>query len=219
MNFTVTESGGGRFNTATEGQHVAKFLGVSDMPTVDKDGKPIPKKRGTDGKEMEPGMAWEFEIADGPDAGKVSSRITGKTPTPKNMAGRFLAALTGKQLKPGASIDLGACVGKLYLITVERNGDRTRLAEIPAPTPYHGGSPAPAPSAGGPPPRRQAGKPAGPAFYWVETNPDADPVQVPAAELRAFFAKNQLDGRTVLVCPDGGTEYKPACEFDTALVF
>jgi hypothetical protein len=217
--FTVGESGGGKFGTATVGQHVAKFLGVSDLPEAN------PPRMGNDGKPMGPAMAWEFEIVQGPDAGKVAGRITGKSPTAKNMAGRFLAAVTGQYLKPGVSIDLTPFVGRLYTITVEPNGQKTRLAEVPAPTPYHGGQPAssPAPSAGGPPPRRNAPSPAkpatGPAFYFLDTNPDADPVKVPTAELRTHLATHKLDGRSVLACPDGGSEWKALADHDVSFAF
>jgi hypothetical protein len=220
MKFTVGDSNGGKFNTAPEGQYVAKFLGIEEMKEPD---KPL---IGQDGKPMAPGMAWEFEIAEGEHKGKVMSRITGKYPTAKNMAGRLMAAVSGKYLKPGVEIDLDQHVGKLYTITVEpkENGNGTRVSTTPAPVPYTGaaGSPnAPAP-AGGPPPRSgrtNAGK-AGPAFWWVETNPDADPVKVEAAELRKFFDGNPtLSPRETLICPDGGSEYKPAVDYDSSLLF
>jgi hypothetical protein len=172
MQFTVGESGG-KFG-ASEGQHVAKFLGVTMMPTHDDAGKLLPPKIGQDGKPMEPGMSWEFEVAEGPDKGKIASRISGKHPNPKNIAGRLMAAVSGKYLKPGVAINLDQYVGKLYLITVEptSTGKGTRISDTPAPSPYTGASPAANPPASsGPPPRRgttNAGKPA-PAFYWVET--------------------------------------------------
>jgi hypothetical protein len=222
MQFTVGESGG-KFG-ASEGQHVAKFLGVTMMPTHDDAGKLLPPKIGQDGKPMEPGMSWEFEVAEGSDKGKIASRISGKHPNPKNIAGRLMAAVSGKYLKPGVEINLDQYVGKLYLITVEptSTGKGTRISDTPAPSPYTGAAPAASPPASsGPPPRRgttNAGKPA-PAFYWVETNPDADPIKV--ADLRKFFTENEgkLDARTCLVCPDGGSEYKAAVDFDSSLLF
>jgi hypothetical protein len=82
-------------------------------------------------------------------------------------------------------------LGKPYQVTVELTGTGPEArAWVRFVTPAVAGSSAnlgQPPASSGPPPRRgttNAGKPA-PAFYWVETNPDADPIKVD--DLRRFF--------------------------------
>ena len=109
-----------------DGKYVAKFRGVTyredrpgDKPRIGQDGNPLP-----------PAMTWDFEIAEGPEAGKKCDKLTGRIPTPKSGCGKMLVAITDTILKDGAEVDLDQFVGKRYRITVLDN----RVSDNPAPT-------------------------------------------------------------------------------------
>jgi hypothetical protein len=187
----------------------------------------IPEKEAGKG----PRLVFEFVVADGQYTGKKTASFVGKKlwKNPKLGTEAPLCKLA-KQLgcpDPMKGFDPDLYLGKYYQVTVELTGegDQARAwVRFVCPA-VAGSSPAANPPASsGPPPRpgrgvTNAGKPA-PAFYWVETNPDAELVQ--AADLRKFFddpANAGLDPRVTLVCPDGGSEYKAAVDYDSSLLF
>lgn len=92
-----------------------------------------PLKKSTYG----PGIAWRFEIADGPFKGKIVDRITDPIPTLRNSCGKLIAALTGKALVTGQDIDVQPSVDHLYQITLEQkqSGNGTRIVGIKQPPP------------------------------------------------------------------------------------
>jgi hypothetical protein len=184
-----------------------------------------------------PRLVFEFTHPDGPYQGKKAAQFVGKKlwVNPKLNKESGLVKLA-RQLgcpDPMKGFDPDAYVGKRFNVTCELtgSGEEARAwvrfvtpAEQPEKSDYKGidfaklAASMEARKAGGPPPRRKpADKPA-PAFYWVETNPDADPIQV--KDLRAWFAEDdKRDAHKVLVCPEGGQEFKPAVEFEPALLF
>lgn len=191
-----------------DGKYVAKFLGVTlredkpgDQPRLGADGKPLP-----------PAMTWDFEIAEGDQAGKKADKLTGRIPTPKNGCGKMLAAITDAILKDGTEVDLATYVGKLYRVTVLEN----RVQDNPAPVRiYDQGAPAAAPAGGTaapPPPPRRGAAPAEPEFY-VDAGEGsgfdaAKPVKV--SEIKAKYeATNGIDWPNVFVCKPGSQDWHP----------
>lgn len=97
------------------GVYVAKFLGVEH----------------TTHAEFGAGLKFSWEIHGGKYAGKVVYRTTGTSPTPRNIAGKVLAALIGTKPTDGLSIDADACIGRMYTIVVgETESGFTRANEI-----------------------------------------------------------------------------------------
>lgn len=200
MKLTFTKS---KFDVP-EGQYVATFAGLEML-----DPKPGEAPRlGRDGKPMAPGMAWRFHISEGPESGKQADRVTGRNPGPKNVCGRFLAAVTGQILKDGMEVDLDAYIGKRYRINVvaKEQSEGTCVSDqgiIPL-----DGAPAAAQSANGngPPPRKKA---AAESFYVV-VNPDADAVKMTRDEAQAWIKSSDRVAHEVEICKDGETEYTTA---------
>jgi hypothetical protein len=104
-----------------------KFLGIEPMRD---NGAP---RLGRDGKPMPPGVEWRFEIISGPHAGKLVTRITSTTPTPKNACGTLLDGLLGRPVGIGEPVDTDAYVGKLFRAVVSQsttNPKRTQVTQI-----------------------------------------------------------------------------------------
>lgn len=202
MKLTFTKS---KFDVP-EGQYVAQFLGLQMLDPKPGEGPRL----GQDGKPMPPGMAWRFQILEGPESGKQADRISGRQPSPKNVCGRFLAAVSGQILKDGMEVDLEQYVGKKYRINVvqKESGNGTCVSDqgvIPL-----DGVAAPSASAG-PPPRKKADE-----VFYVVTNPDADPVTMKRNEAQTWIEANGRKASEVEVCPVGGSEYAPADKFGFA---
>jgi hypothetical protein len=98
------------------GTYPARFLGVED----------------TSHDEYGPGVAWKFEILDGPSKGKEVSRVTSPQPTEKNTAGKMIRALTGGRLARGSTVDVDQYIGQKYTIVVAENstGTSTRVDSV-----------------------------------------------------------------------------------------
>ena len=58
------------------------------------------------------GLKFELEIIDGKYAGKSVFRTTGDKPTPRNVAGKVLAALAGAKPSDGLAIDADDYIGR-----------------------------------------------------------------------------------------------------------
>lgn len=120
-----------------DGKYLAKFLGCQM-----RDDKPGEKPRlGNDGNPLPPAMMWNFEIADGPERGKKSDKLTGRVPTPKSGCGKMLAAIADTILKDGQEIDIEPFIGQLYRVTILDN----RISDNPAPVRVYGSTVAPPP--------------------------------------------------------------------------
>lgn len=76
-----------------------------------------------------PAVIWQFTIVGGPFDGQTATRITGATPTVKNACGKFLRAISGKQLAPGVPFDTDEAIGRrFHLIVVDApSGNGTRV--------------------------------------------------------------------------------------------
>lgn len=104
-----------------EGQYVGKFLGLEMLEPRPGEGP----RRGPDGREMQPAMAWRWEIVGGDSAGRIADRVSSRSPTPKNVAGRLLSAITGLILREGDNVELGEYVGKYYRLSVVKKPNGT----------------------------------------------------------------------------------------------
>jgi hypothetical protein len=100
------------------GQYLAKFVGVEE----------------TEHAEFGPGLAWKFQILEGPEHGRTVSRVTAPEPTEKNSCGKMIRALAGS--RKVTEVDSDEFVGQHYQILVGENaaGTSTRVeSALPAP--------------------------------------------------------------------------------------
>jgi hypothetical protein len=105
-------------------------LKSSDVPAGVYNAKFIGVERTTHA-EFGGGLKFSFEIADGKYAGKTTTRTTGDKPTPRNVAGKVLAAIAGAKPSDGLSIDADEFIGKAYQVVVgETESGFTRVNEI-----------------------------------------------------------------------------------------
>ncbi len=142
------------------------------------------------------GLKWEFEVTEGPMAGKIVGRTTSPAPTLKNGCGKMLQMLTGGTAALHQEFDLDQYVGREFQVMVETNstGTGTRVGSV---MPMTGDAPASAP-AGPPPARRPAPAVAGrrrggddpaaqsarlAARYWIEP-PDGQVQEVTGQQLQ-----------------------------------
>jgi hypothetical protein len=192
------------------GKYTARFTGVT---LKDASGKLDEK-----GKPMPPAMTWNFVIVGGPCDGREIDRLTSRTPTPKSGCGKILAGISDEVLTDGAEVDLGQFTGKLYRITVEENGDRTRLSDNPAPVRMYderpAGQPVSPPAGKGPPPKKgppPAAKAApAPNSKWMMHDPDTGEYRAAeGSEVEDFMTAKALMAEDVWVYPDDGKEHEP----------
>lgn len=99
---------------APVGTHNAKFVGI----------EPIENKWGN-------GYRWVFETNEGKKISGFSDRD--KPPTPNNITGRWLSALSKQPATDGARINTDDFIGKPYMLIVAPNGDnKTKLETFSA---------------------------------------------------------------------------------------
>jgi hypothetical protein len=143
---------------------------------------------GRDGKPMEPGIEWQFEITDGPQAGQIVGRITSAVPTTKNACGTLLAGLVGRLVQPDEEVDPDQYRGRTYQIVIAHSKESPEKTYV---TQIHGaGGAAPAPAAAspapaapkGPPPKAPAPTPPVPRKFWVQLG-EGDPVEMTSLEI------------------------------------
>ena len=91
-----------------EGMHYAVFNTTESVPA-----------REWEGKQLEEGVRWIFEVSGGPHKGRRLSTITGPVPTEKNGCGRILAGMFGRPIKPGEEIDIEPLIGQTFFVTVQ----------------------------------------------------------------------------------------------------
>lgn len=192
---------------APEGVYLGKFLGVQLMKD---DGVP---RLGRDGRPMEPGMEWQWEITDDPDGrgasvGQIVGRITSQAPTTKNACGQLLRGVLGRAVGAGEQVELDDYVGHLYRITIGRsqyNPEKLQVLQVGAVKTGPAVAPAPAapPKAPGAPPRPPA-RPAVPPpalRYWVQTEAE-DPILMPIPEIVSWLQKSKATPSEVSAIPE-----------------
>lgn len=112
---------------APSGIYVGKFLGLSPMKD---NGTP---RLGRDGKPMEPGVEWQFEVTEGDYAGQIVGRITSAVPTTKNACGTLLDGLVGRTVAADEDVDVDQYKGHAYQIVIgpsKENPERTQVVQI-----------------------------------------------------------------------------------------
>ena len=166
MKLTMTE--GSEKYGAPAGLYRAKFLGAKA------DTHP----------EYGAGLKWEFEITEGPSAGKVVSRTTSPVPTSKNACGKMLQMLTGGVAALNQEFDLDRFVGQLFQVMVEANstGNGTRVGSV-MPLAGAAAPPPQQPAAAAPP----SGRPAPPPARSLAPAPAGGEAAAKAARLAARF--------------------------------
>ncbi len=114
--------------------------------------------------------------------------------------------------------DTTAWAGKqitLFQTWVDFAGKQVQAIRVRAP--QAGAAPPAAAAAPKPPPRPNAPqKPdvpwAADKKYWVLPDGDGDPVLTDGLDLQTHIAASGLKPAQVMICPDGGSEYRPAAE-------
>ena len=92
------------------------------------------------------GWRWDFTILAGEYSDRVVSRFTGNSPSPKNAAGKFLAALAGQTPRDGMEIDPDDYIGHRYnamLAATASGGTRVEVITPAAPAPSASGADVP----------------------------------------------------------------------------
>ena len=117
FDFTIGESKA-KQPPIPDGSYVARFVGTELSPAKE-----------WEGKMLEEGIRWQFEVANGAQAGRKVGRITGKHPTPENACGKMIGSLLGKPLTPNESVSLQGCVGRTYWLNVQ--GGKAETVSIP----------------------------------------------------------------------------------------
>jgi hypothetical protein len=101
------------------GTYRGTFLGLFPMG----DAGP---RLGLDGRPMEPGVEWQFQVFGGEHEGKIASRITAATPTARNSCGRMLDGLVGREVAAGEAVDVDSYKGQVFIVTVVHNQEKTK---------------------------------------------------------------------------------------------
>ena len=174
-----------------DGKYLAKFVG-----TTLREEKPGEKPRlGQDGNPLPPAMTWDFEIVEGPEAGKRVDKLTGRIPTPKSGCGKMLAAIADAVLKDGVEVDLANYVGRVYRITIVEN----RVSDSPAPILVPNAAP---PTAGD---LATDGMPLAPDLNarWDYSDGAVVERNRTTAEVMHFFATTSADPKAIRVKPAG----------------
>jgi hypothetical protein len=88
--------------------------------------------KSTNHEQWGPGAQFSMKVAAGQHAGTVSTRTGKPTPTARNITGKLLTGLLGRQIAPGEKINLAGLIGKKFRIVVEKgaDGESTRLGAI-----------------------------------------------------------------------------------------
>lgn len=190
------------------GKYTAKFLGITLKEAsgkLDEKGRPMP-----------PAMTWDFQIVGGECEGRTIDRLTGRIPTAKNGCGKMLAGVTDTVLRDGDQIDLEQFVGKSYRITVEENGERTRLSDTPAPVRIwdtNGAAPATANAGKSPPPKAPPAKPKGEpqdgSAWMMHDATTGEYLAKTAKEVKEHIQAGQIDPADLWVYPNDGTDHTP----------
>jgi hypothetical protein len=191
-----------------DGKYLAKFLGVSM-----REDKPGDKPRlGDDGKPLPPAMTWDFEIAEGPSAGKRSDKLTGRVPTPKSGCGKMLAAITDAVLRDGQEVDLDSFVGKFYRVTIEDNRVSDKSPPVLTGAPAKAANSAnSAPPGDGPPPDEATAP--DPAAKWDYHDGQKWVTGQTTAEVQQSIVINGLMAQALWVRPAGSKDAKKADDF------
>lgn len=201
MKLTMGESKFGVPN----GSYRARFIGVKER-------EPMP------GSDYGPGLEWSFEVIDGPQAGRVTSRTTGTQPSTKNSCGRMLNGLAGGAVPAKGEVDLEQFVGRAYLIMVGPNqaGTGTRVETV-MPVDVVTPAPAPTPPPAAPRPQRPA---QAPRKVHVALSDDGDPQVFPGlAEAAHAILASGLHPDDVQVFVEGEAAWKSASEAGVKLPF
>jgi hypothetical protein len=207
---------------APEGVYVAKFLGVAPMRNENG------PRLGRDGRPMEPGVEWQFEVLEGEQKGQLVGRITSAAPTSKNSCGELLKGIIGRIPSFDEVVDLGAYVGQTFTVVIgasKESPDKTHVQKIlrlttplrqgqpAAPTAPQGSAPRPPapPSPPKPPAPPAPPKPTAPSAangshaarrFWVQTNPEAEPVLLEEHEVQTFVTGQGVDPAALPCMPE-----------------
>jgi hypothetical protein len=110
----ITVSDGG---LVPPGMYKGRFTKVEHLPECEPD--PMSGKGGR--KYAKIHFAWEI-TSDGPHKGKTISTDTPVSTGPKSRFVQVAGWLLGKQIQPGESLDITACIGREYGLTHGPNG-------------------------------------------------------------------------------------------------
>ncbi len=89
--------------------------------------------------EFGPGLRWEFRVLTGDYSGQFISRITGRSPGPRNACGRLLSGLLGRVVSPGEEIETDSLRHQRFIVDVAETSNGSVRVEQVAPA-LDGGS-------------------------------------------------------------------------------
>jgi hypothetical protein len=80
-------------------------------------------------EEFGAGVKFTWMIIESPGMGMHVYRTCGPNPSLTNAAGRLMAGVLGRQIKPGEEVSLAECIGRKYRVVVGQstNGTSTRV--------------------------------------------------------------------------------------------
>ncbi len=160
-----------------------------------------------------PRLVFEFEVMDGPCAGKKTATFVRKNlfagggsrnAKPSNL---YKLAKSLGCPDPRSGFDTTQFVGKLFTVVVKNDSDRAWPENI---LPAADGATA---KPSGPPPRKPQPSNAttsnGAVKFWLDKG-DGTENLVTGDEVRAHIFSKGIKAADVMVCPDGGSEWSPA---------
>jgi hypothetical protein len=165
----------------------------------------------TDDERQTPRLIFEFEVVDGQYKGKKTATFVRKNlfagggsrnAKPSNL---YKLAKSLGCADPMAGFDTTQFIGKLYTVVVKNDSDRAWPESVlPA------NNAANVPTRQGPPPRKSNA----PVMqkYWIDTG-DGNETLGTAEAVRAFIFEKGLKAADLMLCPEGGDEWKPAGTF------
>lgn len=200
------------------GPYVGRFVGAAHQDTSGPGWKPA---IGRDGNPMPPGLIWSFEITEGPRAGEIADRMTGKAPTPGSTCGAMLSALFERPIRVGEELDVDSLIGTMWRFHVEEKERSAgtcvsvrglvRARDLESRHQGNGQARTTATMKGPPPdddeePERDE-LPDVPTF-WIKRVKGAEPVEVDTAGLLEFV-RGGANPRKTKCCPAGFTKWIP----------
>lgn len=199
---------------APRGFYVGKFLGTTALTE---------SKSGRDGKLMEPGLRWEWEITEDPDhdgayVGVTVGRVTSQNPTAGNACGSLLlGVLDREKLDLNEEVDPDEMRGQSYRITIGSQRDNPEKTQVTAVQRIKTGSRAGVAPSGGPPsrPNGPPPRPSGPPIekFWVDQGTGGEPPLLTRHEVEKWLETVKLEPATVAACQEGTTVWLTLKDF------
>jgi hypothetical protein len=190
---------GGDDNLPLGPPHLCVFRGLEHY-------EPDPKKTQPN---YGPGWVWRMECVEGLHKGKLGTRVTGKSPTPRSACGRLLQMLVGRSVDMNTEVEFDQYVGRKFMVSMEApESGGTRIASF-----YSGeGGALPQPQASTappPPPRQQATA----ERFWVALRQGQAPSLETRHDIQEWIVAHKVNPAAFDVCKEGQQAWEPASNY------